>query len=156
MTLLVSGNHRELIQFFLIPSSSLPAILGFPWLACHNPQTDWTSGSVTGWSTACHAHCLRSTLPPASPSSNIPPATADLTLAELCSKCGSDSLDAGSHGFHLRSVLVDVVFDYRQMSQSRKVVCWVHRGQIVLSGLKMGPKSSTQGEIKTRFISRRR
>lgn len=79
MTLLVSGNHRELIQFFLIPSSSLPAILGFPWLACHNPQTDWTSGSVTGWSTACHAHCLRSTLPPASPSSNIPPATADLT-----------------------------------------------------------------------------
>lgn len=40
VTLLVSGNHREQIQLFVIPSSASPAILGSPWLAIHNPQID--------------------------------------------------------------------------------------------------------------------
>lgn len=36
LTVLVSGNHREQIQLFVIPSSSAPAILRYLWLACHN------------------------------------------------------------------------------------------------------------------------
>lgn len=55
LTLLVSGNHREQIQLFLIPSSASPAVLGSPWLTTHNPQIDWTSGTITAWSVACHS-----------------------------------------------------------------------------------------------------
>lgn len=68
LTFLLSGNHREQIQLYLIPSSSALAILGSPWLACHNPQIDWSTGSLTEGSVACHARCLHSTLPPALPS----------------------------------------------------------------------------------------
>lgn len=75
--LLVSGNQQ--IQFFLIPSSSAPAILRSPWLARHNPQIDWSTGSLTGWSVSCHSHCLHSALPPAPPSSSPTPAPADLS-----------------------------------------------------------------------------
>lgn len=63
--LVVSGNHGEGIQLYLISSSSAPAILGSPWLTRHSPQIDWSTGSLTGWSEACHSHCLYSTLPPA-------------------------------------------------------------------------------------------
>lgn len=65
--LLVSGNHREMIRLFLIPSSSSPAILGSPWLSLHNPQIDWSAGAITGWNVACRSRCLRSALPPSSP-----------------------------------------------------------------------------------------
>lgn len=64
LTLLVSGNHRDQIQFFLIPSSVSPAILGSPWFATLNPQIDWTSSTITSWSVACHSRCLRSACPP--------------------------------------------------------------------------------------------
>lgn len=63
----------------MIPSSSAPAILGFLWLARHNPQIDWASGSLRGWSNACHARCLRSVLPPTSSNSDAPPLVVDLT-----------------------------------------------------------------------------
>lgn len=62
--LLISGNHCEEIELFIIPSSSASVIPGFPWLVRHNPQFNWTAGAMTGWSTACHSHCLRSALPP--------------------------------------------------------------------------------------------
>lgn len=61
VTLLVSGNHRE--QIHLIPSSSAPAILGSPWLARHNPQTDWSTGSATRWSVGWHSRYRHSALP---------------------------------------------------------------------------------------------
>lgn len=50
LTLLVSGNHRKKMHLFLIPSSASPAVLGFPWLATHNPPIDWASGTITAWS----------------------------------------------------------------------------------------------------------
>lgn len=72
VTLLVSGNQCE-------PSSSALAILGSPWLSCHNPQIDWLTGSLIDWSVACHCRCLHSTLLPVLQSSNYPPAAADLS-----------------------------------------------------------------------------
>lgn len=48
LNLIVSGNHSESIQLFLIPSSSFPGILGAPWLALHNPQLDWSAGKLAG------------------------------------------------------------------------------------------------------------
>lgn len=58
LTLLVSGNHREQTQFFLILSSFAPAILGSPWLAHQNLQIDWSTRSLAGWSAACHTRCI--------------------------------------------------------------------------------------------------
>lgn len=42
----MSGNPREQIHLFLIPSSSASAILGSPWLARQNPQIDCPTGEV--------------------------------------------------------------------------------------------------------------
>ncbi|KAL0157283.1 hypothetical protein M9458_048529, partial [Cirrhinus mrigala] len=42
------GEHTECIQFFLIHSPKLPLILGYSWLAKHNPHIDWTQGVVRG------------------------------------------------------------------------------------------------------------
>ncbi|TWW80241.1 Retrovirus-related Pol polyprotein from transposon 17.6 [Takifugu flavidus] len=60
ITLVISGNHREQIYFFLIRSSSSPGVLGSPWLALHNPQFDWPTGRQISWSVNCHTNCLRS------------------------------------------------------------------------------------------------
>ena len=38
ITLIVSGNHRECLEFYLFPVANHPVILGFPWLAIHNPH----------------------------------------------------------------------------------------------------------------------
>ena len=57
--LYLSGNHREHIQFYV-----LPLILGHPWLIKHNPHLDWTTGKMVSWNTSCHNSCLQSTLPP--------------------------------------------------------------------------------------------
>lgn len=48
----------------LILSAAVPAVVGFPWLATHNPRIDWSSGTLSTWSVVWHSHCLRSTLPP--------------------------------------------------------------------------------------------
>lgn len=64
LTLVVSGNHREHIHLYLIPSSSAGAVLGIPWLARHNPHVNWATSVLAGWSIFCHAHCLQSAIPP--------------------------------------------------------------------------------------------
>lgn len=56
ITLFISGNHREQIHFFLIRSSLSPGVLGSPWLALHNLQFDWPTG--TSWSVNFHTNCL--------------------------------------------------------------------------------------------------
>lgn len=48
-----SRTHSDKIHPHLIP------ILCSPWLATHNPQTDWASGTLTVWSVR-HTCCLRS------------------------------------------------------------------------------------------------
>ena len=64
LTLLVSGNHREQIKLFILPTFGAAVILGSPWLAKHNPRVDWAARTVTAWSMFCHGHCLCSALPP--------------------------------------------------------------------------------------------
>lgn len=44
--LILSGNHREYIQFHLISSPLSPIVLGQPWLIKHNPHIDWSLGKV--------------------------------------------------------------------------------------------------------------
>lgn len=80
LQLLLSGNHRETIQFHVMPSSRAPIVLGLPWLQKHNPHIDWSAGKVVSWSSFCHASCLQSALSPVdavSPSSASEP--PDLT-----------------------------------------------------------------------------
>ena len=46
ITLIVSGNHCEKTEFLLFPISSIPIILGFPWLALHNLHILWSDSLV--------------------------------------------------------------------------------------------------------------
>ena len=55
LELIVSGNHHETLQFFVILSPLTPLVLGHPWLKQHNPQFDWSAGKVVGWSDFCHS-----------------------------------------------------------------------------------------------------
>lgn len=97
VTLVLSGNHSETTQFLLISSAKTPLILGFPWLAQHNPHIDWSQGRITNWSVKCHELCLQSALSPVdgAPAPPIPsPESPDLSdvpkayhdLAEVFSK----------------------------------------------------------------------
>lgn len=36
----LSGNHQEMISFFVIDSPHVPLTLGYPWLKLHNPHID--------------------------------------------------------------------------------------------------------------------
>ena len=47
VNLMISGNHRENISFFLIPSPSSPVVLGLPWLRLHNPHIDWSTSPLS-------------------------------------------------------------------------------------------------------------
>lgn len=60
ITLTLSGNHSEQLSLFLFKSPDAPLLLGYPWLQQHNPQIDWAKGRISGWSSQCHALCLRS------------------------------------------------------------------------------------------------
>ena len=48
--LLVSGNHKEKIVFYVIKSPHVPLVLGSPWLQRHSTHIDWIKGIITGWS----------------------------------------------------------------------------------------------------------
>uniref|UniRef100_A0A3Q2CFY6 CCHC-type domain-containing protein n=1 Tax=Cyprinodon variegatus TaxID=28743 RepID=A0A3Q2CFY6_CYPVA len=63
LKLLVSGNHRETLSFFVFPSACSPLVLGFEWLQRHNPHINWTDRHIESWSTSCHETCLRSAAP---------------------------------------------------------------------------------------------
>src|SRR4029434_85666 len=43
------SENTEFLSFHLFNSPSHPIILGFPWLAKHNPHMNWVTGEVTGW-----------------------------------------------------------------------------------------------------------
>lgn len=75
--MLLSGNYHEIIPFHILQSPQLPLILGYPWLRRHNPNIDWATGSILGWSSSCHTVCLKqATAPQPSPS---PSSTPDLS-----------------------------------------------------------------------------
>lgn len=78
--MLLSGNHSELISFFVLPSPRAPLVLGYPWLKEHNPTFDWVTGKVTSWSMECHANCLKTVCSHSVPSQVIESAPPDLSL----------------------------------------------------------------------------
>uniref|UniRef100_A0A3B3HTI1 Uncharacterized protein n=1 Tax=Oryzias latipes TaxID=8090 RepID=A0A3B3HTI1_ORYLA len=82
--LITSGNHHELIQFYITKTPQSPIILGFPWLRAHNPQFDWVNLHVTNWSTTCMANCLRSAIPSVSPRCDPDPEEIDLSRVPPC------------------------------------------------------------------------
>ena len=79
VSLILSGNHRELIQFKIISSPQTPLVLGSPWLKKHNPHIDWSAGTIISWSQFCHSSCLQSALPPAEVTVASDPEPVDLS-----------------------------------------------------------------------------
>uniref|UniRef100_A0A8C1MA50 Gypsy retrotransposon integrase-like protein 1 n=2 Tax=Cyprinus carpio TaxID=7962 RepID=A0A8C1MA50_CYPCA len=55
--------HQEVIQFYVLPTSNTPIILGLPWLRLHDPLVSWREGQILKWSTKCQTKCL-STISP--------------------------------------------------------------------------------------------
>lgn len=51
LSLILSGNHRETIQFHVFSSPSTPLILGYPWLCKNYPNIDWAQLRILNWST---------------------------------------------------------------------------------------------------------
>ena len=98
LRLLLSGNHHETIQFHILKSPRLPFILGFPWLHRHNPTIDWSTGSILGWSSACHQVCLKQASAPrlttcSDPAPNMVGVPAVYTdFREVFSKAKANSL----------------------------------------------------------------
>ena len=66
LSLTLSGNHVESIQFYVLQAPTAPLVLGRPWLDMHDPHVSWSTGRILGWSVACHANCLRSASSPSS------------------------------------------------------------------------------------------
>ncbi|XDV19320.1 hypothetical protein PO909_024809 [Leuciscus waleckii] len=63
ITLITSGNHTEIISFYILDTPLAPIVLGHPWLTRHNPKVDWQLKSVSSWSNQCHKSCLLSACP---------------------------------------------------------------------------------------------
>ncbi|KAL0161345.1 hypothetical protein M9458_045070, partial [Cirrhinus mrigala] len=62
-------QHQQEETFYLIDSPEYPVILGHPWLRRHNPQIDWSAGTILSWSPSCHLTCrLQSLSAPSSES----------------------------------------------------------------------------------------
>ncbi|KAJ8253828.1 hypothetical protein COCON_G00204400, partial [Conger conger] len=80
--LVISGNHREMIQFRVIQSPNDQLILGLPWLQKHNPTINWSSNQVQAWDSRCHLSCLRSAPPPAE-GAPAPPQTPKPSLERV-------------------------------------------------------------------------
>lgn len=80
VVLRASGNHSEVISFYLVPSPSAPLVLGLPWLKLHNPHIDWATQSIVNWSLFCHSHCLHAAVPDTILKTPLPPKPVDLSL----------------------------------------------------------------------------
>ncbi|KAJ8398061.1 hypothetical protein AAFF_G00431380, partial [Aldrovandia affinis] len=80
LDLLVSGNHRERLAFYLMESPLAPVVLGGPWLATHNLSIDWTTGNIQEWSAFCQKSCLHSATTPGDPRSMAKERPVDLSL----------------------------------------------------------------------------
>lgn len=48
VSLTLSGNHIEMLQFYAFHAPLTPLVLGFPWLRQHNPVLDWKEERVLG------------------------------------------------------------------------------------------------------------
>lgn len=72
MSLIISGKHRECLQFFVFSSAESPVVLGFLWFEHHNPHINWAAHRVESWGSHCFLHCLRSALPSPSATTTEP------------------------------------------------------------------------------------
>lgn len=96
--MLLPGNHHETIQFYILSSSCQPLILGCPWLRLYNPNIDWVTRVILGWSSSCLLRCLQEASAPlhaSKPSSSpdlsvVPPEYHDFSL--VFSKAKATSL----------------------------------------------------------------
>lgn len=79
VSLLLSGNHSEGIELYILESPNTTITLGHPWLLQHNPQVDWSNNSVLAWSLSCHESCLGPAPCPVYVSSVLQVDLADLT-----------------------------------------------------------------------------
>ena len=66
----IHGQHTEQITFQLVTLAHFRLVLGFPWLARHNPSIDWQSGALSFTSPLCTSTCL---VPPLLPSPSQTP-----------------------------------------------------------------------------------
>uniref|UniRef100_A0A3B3HXC3 ribonuclease H n=1 Tax=Oryzias latipes TaxID=8090 RepID=A0A3B3HXC3_ORYLA len=82
--LVSSGNHRESIQLLITQSPQNPIVLGFSWLKLHNPQFNWSQGTITNWSSYCLANCLLSAVPTVSVSRSEDSSNVDLSKIPPC------------------------------------------------------------------------
>uniref|UniRef100_A0A9J8AAP7 ribonuclease H n=1 Tax=Cyprinus carpio carpio TaxID=630221 RepID=A0A9J8AAP7_CYPCA len=60
VSLIISGNHHEITELYLLDSPSAPVVLGPPWLVQHGPHMDWARNSVLSWKQSCLKSCLGS------------------------------------------------------------------------------------------------
>ncbi len=100
LELVLSKNHHEFIELYVITSPLTSVILGIPWLKRHNPHIDWATATIWSWSAHCHAHCLKSAVPARTAGALSPPEEIDLPkvppeyhdLKEVFSKTSASTL----------------------------------------------------------------
>ena len=54
----IHGTHIEDIPLDVIQLAHFQLVLGFPWLARHNPRIDWHAGTLTFDTQLCTSTCL--------------------------------------------------------------------------------------------------
>ncbi|KAK3553664.1 hypothetical protein QTP70_006867 [Hemibagrus guttatus] len=60
LTLWIGCLHKETLSLLVLEESAVDIVLGSLWLAKHQPNIRWISGSIDQWSDYCVQHCLRS------------------------------------------------------------------------------------------------
>ncbi|KAK3568097.1 hypothetical protein QTP86_030296, partial [Hemibagrus guttatus] len=60
LTLWIGCLYEETLSLLVLEESAVDVILGCPWLAKHQLNIRWISGSIDQWSDYCVQHCLRS------------------------------------------------------------------------------------------------
>ncbi|KAK3520536.1 hypothetical protein QTP70_025774 [Hemibagrus guttatus] len=60
LTLRIGCLHEETLSLLVLEESAVDVVLGRRWLAKHQPNIRWISGSIDQWSDYCLQHCLRS------------------------------------------------------------------------------------------------
>ncbi|KAK3529898.1 hypothetical protein QTP86_007216 [Hemibagrus guttatus] len=60
LNLRIGCLHKETLSLLVLEESAVDVILGCPWLAKHQPNIRWISGSIDQWSDYCVQHCLQS------------------------------------------------------------------------------------------------
>eukprot|EP00158_Paraphelidium_tribonemae_P000594 Partr_v1_DN22906_c0_g1_i1_m42635 putative to reverse transcriptase len=81
---LIINGHHETIKFFLTKLKS-PAILGYTWLATHNPHINWITSHIQFNSENCNANCINHTTGARTPhiAPTVPPAP-DIPGISIC------------------------------------------------------------------------